>query len=264
MRRRTESEIMHNAQQKVYPDGSSVILVSDRRCFREPGWEADKPLERSEGRERVGEDIERSKRRARAAVTDLARCNDFAYFVTLTLDAARVDRYDIAASLRPMRVLLDNAVRRHGLRYILVPEHHKDGAIHFHGLINSGAWELVDSGTLRLPDRKQPRKPRSQKERARLLDDGAQIVYNIPDWKMGFSTAIELYGDRNAAIAYVCKYIGKEEQTIGGRWYYSGGKLHRPEKRYFDLEEYQDVVRGEQSFTIPRLGCRCWKIETEV
>lgn len=264
MRRRTESEIMHNAQQKVYPDGTSVILVSDRRCFREPGWESDKPLERSEGRERVGEDIERSKRRARAAVTDLARCNDFAYFVTLTLDAARVDRYDIAASLRPMRVLLDNAVRRHGLRYILVPEHHKDGAIHFHGLINSGAWELVDSGTLRLPDRKQPRKPMSKKERARLLDEGAQIVYNIPDWKLGFSTAIELYGDHRAAIAYVCKYIGKETQKIGGRWYYSGGKLRRPEKRYFDLEEFEGIVDGEQSFTIPRLGCRCWKIETEV
>lgn len=264
MVRRTESEIMHNAQQKVYPDGSSVILVSDRRCFREPGWESDKPLERSEGRERGGEDIERSKRRARASVTDLARCNDFAYFVTLTLDAARVDRYDIAASLRPMRVMLDNAVRRHGLRYILVPEHHKDGAIHFHGLINAGALELVDSGTLRLPDRKQPKKPRSKKERAQMLENGAQIVYNIPDWKLGFSTAIELYGDRNAAIAYVCKYIGKEAEKIGGRWYYSGGKLLRPEKRYFDLEDYAEIVDGEHSFTIPRLGCRCWKIETEV
>jgi len=48
-------------------------------------------------------------------------------------------------------------------------------------------------------------------------------------------------------VAYVCKYIGKQQgQRPMGRWYYSGGGLAEPEKTYVCLdyrataEEYQD------------------------
>lgn len=265
MEHRLQWEIMHNAMQKVYPDGTSTILVSNRSCFREPGWEPDKPLPASSV-PRLGkkkEDKERARRRARAALADLARCNDFVYFVTLTLDSSKVDRYDISQTLKPLRVWLDNAVRRDGLIYILVPEHHKDGAIHFHGLINESI-PLVDSGTISMPGCKQPKRPRSKKQRLEWIENGGHVVYNIPSYKLGFSTAIQLYGSYDAATSYVAKYVSKQQEKIGGRWYYSGGKLRRPEKRYIDVEDIQNIVDGEHSFTIPRLGCRCWKIETEV
>ena len=72
-------------------------------------------------------------RRAASKLRDIALCNDFRYFVTLTLDPAKIDRHDMDALVRVLNRWADNRVRRHGLRYVLVPERHKDGAIHLHG-----------------------------------------------------------------------------------------------------------------------------------
>lgn len=123
--------------------------------FREPGWEAagwaepeakPRPAAREAGKKSEGADMERSMRRARAKLRRLALANDFDYFVTLTLDPARIDRYDGAAITRALGRWADNMVRRHGLRYVLVPERHKDGAFHFHGFMAGPGLEAVDSG----------------------------------------------------------------------------------------------------------------------
>ena len=45
-----------------------------------------------------GEDRLRSMRRARSKLRRLALANDFQYFVTLTLDGSKIDRYDGAAN----------------------------------------------------------------------------------------------------------------------------------------------------------------------
>ena len=121
-----------------------------------------------------------------------------------------------------------------------MPERHKDGAIHFHGFFND-ALEAVDSGTVSLPGQKHPKKPRNAAQRAAWLAQGGHVVYNLPGWSLGFTTALELYGDYPAAVGYVCKYIGKELDPegqpvkLGGRWYYSGGPLGRPEVAYGDI-----------------------------
>ena len=238
MSSRSLSEITHNACVKWYPDGSTEITCSRYKLFRERGWEETRkrvssaPAEPSD----AGENARRAVRRARSRLRDYARSNEFTHFVTLTLAPDKVpDRHDLNGMVKLMRTWLDNHVRRHGLKYILVPEHHKDGAIHFHGLVND-ALPLVDSGTL--ANGGKPRRPRSEKQRAALLSEGWHVVYNMPSWKYGFSTAIELYGEREHAVAYVCKYIGKEMSgsggsrlpaKIGGRWYYSGGALRLPE-----------------------------------
>ena len=155
-------------------------------------------------------------------------CNAFSYFVTLTLDPSKIDRYDFPTVSHKLKTWLDNNVRRRGLVYILVPELHKDGAIHFHGFFND-ALPAVDSGTLcSVPGKKKPCRPRSQNQREEWLAAGAHVVFNLPRWSLGFSTAIELYGEYSAAVGYVCKYIGKGSKKIGGRWYLSGGALQRP------------------------------------
>lgn len=279
----------HNARLKRYPDGSGELLigaqafgggeVSKRRkdvdmgplesllaavetledreerlysAIERDGIEQGddvRPLSDNEAACRLAS-VQRSVRRAKKAVQDLARSNDWAWFVTLTLDPEKVDRYDPDEVLKHLRHWLGNNVRRRGLRYVLVPEHHKDGAIHFHGLFND-ALEAVDSGTMSVPGRKAPVKVRSAAHRQALEREGGHAVYNLPGWGWGFSTAIMLYGERDAAISYVCKYIGKEIGTdvrgvsrethittgkIGGRWYYSGGDLKRPTVEWFDVD----------------------------
>ena len=170
--------------------------------------------------------------------------------MTLTLDPAKVDRYDVSAITKKLRVWADNAVRRRGLKYILVPELHRDGAVHFHGFFND-ALEAVDSGTMTNGGR--PRRPRSCSERDRLEADGWHVVYNLPAWTLGFTTAIELYGEKRKAVAYVLKYISKAAATtgrIGGRWYYSGGELRRPVVTYGELTA-DDIVRLQDSWSVP-------------
>lgn len=282
--------IYHRSRQIHYPDGSVFIQASDHAIFREPGWCSAKQITRpdpnafmkklerenpegfmariedegyamessdwmSAEEKKKAESLERAQRRARNSVRDLALSNEFKYFVTLTLDPAKIDRYDMRQICNKMRVWCDNLVRRRGFRYILVPELHKDGAVHFHGFVND-VLTAVDSGTL--SNGGKPRRPRSKAERLQLIADGWHIVYNLPDWSLGFTTAIELYGERRQAVAYVLKYITKTAATsgkIGGRWYYSGGDLQRPTITYDDvdrvqLSEYSDSWTG----TIEKLG----------
>ena len=213
-----------------YPNGDYDIVCAAERSFAPAGWESafstDKPsvarpAKREKGKCSEGEDALRSMRRARAKLRRLALANSFDYFVTLTLDEKEVDRYDAKAIMSKVNRWLDNMVRRHSLRYILVPEQHKDGAWHFHGFFAGDGLNTVDSG---------------------VQWDG-RTVFNLPQWGFGFSTAQRLYGEYSAAVAYVCKYIGKQQgQRPMGRWYYSGGGLAEPVKEYATMD-YREVVQ---------------------
>lgn len=266
----SEYALYHNGRLKVYPDGGAEFLCADRSIFRESGFE----LCGSNGEEHTDKDkvasdaaasLERSKRRARSMVADLIRTNELDVFCTFTLDPTKIDRYDAAAAFKKLHNWLDNCVRRKGLQYVLVPEYHKDGAVHFHACINR-ALSLVDSGTIDRHDGCKPRKPRSKAERQAWLEAGGGVVYNVADWHLGFSTAIEMYGDRSAAISYVCKYISKSCGKIGGRWYYSGGDLRLPVVYTCDVN-YNAVAASLQqhrthggSWHIDALECNASKV----
>lgn len=279
-------EPLHNCRVKRYPDGSADIVAASapfgggeiRRLA--PDVEEGRPLPVSweeqnnprlrEARRRARQEgdydilervaiqddgtddealqarrrasLERAKRRARVAVRDLGLCNDFRYFVTLTLDQGKIDRYDPKEVVRHLNHWLDNNVRRRGLRYVLVPEHHKDGAIHFHGFFND-ALEAVDSGH---------------------KDKKGHTVYNLPGWGWGFSTAIALYGERAAAVAYCCKYIAKAQEKIGGRWYYSGGDLRKPDVEWCDVD-YASFSEGQETYTVEGVrGVQFCRTRTDV
>lgn len=266
----TLESVKHSAKAFIYPCGVMDILASTQPDFGPKGWEAaenySKPAkarlvadqqgdaaaaqQTKQQPQALAEDIERSMRRARAKVRRLALSNEFRYFVTLTLDPAKVDSHDGAAVVRKLNAWASNAVQRHGLKYILVPERHKKGGIHFHGFFNE-AFEAVDSGTIRVPWAKKPRKPKSAAERAEWLAAGGKVVYNLPGWALGFTTALELYGDYPAAVAYVCKYIGKDGTKPAGRWYYSGGDLAEPHAEYFEMSPAELVQEyGDRAIVI--------------
>lgn len=223
----------HNAKMYTYPDGSREILAAQMPIFPEPGAEPEPGAQkrgaaRVAGKKSEGEDRMRSARRARAKLRRLALTNDFQWFVTLTLDKSKVDRYDPKAIMKVMNRWLDNMVRRKGLRYILVPELHKDGAFHFHGFFAADGLEARDSGH---------------------VDKGGHPVYNLPQWPLGFSTAIRLYGDYHSAVGYVCKYVGKQDgERPMGRWYYSGGDLREPAEEVFDLD-FGQLAEMKEAYT---------------
>ena len=276
-----ERSIFHNARLKHYPDGSYEILIASRDVFRDPGWEDPKADEiRRDARDRAAverdlrdlgwlEDepteapkgpteanLQRAARRAAAKLRDLALCNDFRWFVTLTLDRERIDRYNVKEITRKLNQWLDNQVRRVGLRYVFVPERHKDGAIHFHGFVNDVPG-FVSSGTWKVPGHKKPIKPRSEAKRREWAEAGPESgyheVFNWERWPLGFTTAVRLYGDYHSAVSYVCKYIRKQTDggKIGGRWYYSGGELKTPDIVRYDADFDAAAAEAEYRFEVP-------------
>lgn len=229
---RSEIDAKHYARMKSYPNGGYEIMACSKNVFREDGWEdAGKFALPGESKKRdrcaaSAEDVERSLRRAASKVRDIALSNRFRWFVTLTLDQTKVDRYDMEAIMKRANVWLDNAVRRKGLAYVLVPERHKDGAVHFHGFMND-ALRASESGH---------------------TDSAGHMIFNLPEWKFGFTAAIELYGSYESAVGYVCKYVRKQAEKIGGRWYYSGGKLAKPEVSYPEVS-YRELEATGCAYT---------------
>ena len=216
-------DVKHYAKIYTYSCGIQDIVASSEPDFGAKGWEksgADaKRCSNEHKRERKsadpkGEDLERSMRRARGKLRRLALANDFRWFVTLTFNPEKVDSFDAAAVVKKLNAWCSNMVQRKGLRYILIPElHPTSGRIHFHGFF-SDCVDAVDSGH---------------------TDKQGHKIYNLPQWTLGFTTAIELYDDYSRAVGYVSKYIGKQDGKITGRWYYSGGDLREPEVTYAEI-----------------------------
>ncbi len=82
--------------------------------------------------------LEASISRTRAAIYELALCNDWEWFVTLTLNPEYHDRKDLQSYKKKLSTWIKNYNRLHetNIKYLLIPEQHADGeSWHMHGLI---------------------------------------------------------------------------------------------------------------------------------
>jgi hypothetical protein len=179
------------------------------------------------GEELKKEYVRRASRRAKVAALDLILCNpDLDMFATFTYSPEGNDRTSYDDVYKKLSVWCSNAVQRKGLKYVAVPEYHKDGeAIHFHMVVNHSAMKL-----------------RFARHNGQFIKhSNGSPVYNIEDWAHGFTTAVDINAkpeDRDAVAKYVFKYMGKQEgQKIGGRYFLHGGKLVRPVYRLAESPE---------------------------
>ncbi|NLZ55007.1 MAG: hypothetical protein GX892_18040, partial [Thermoanaerobacteraceae bacterium] len=83
--------------------------------------------------------LKESISRSRSTIFEYSMCNEFEYFVTLTLDKKKYDRYDLDAYIKDLGQYIRNLRRKYkaDIQYLLIPELHKDGAWHLHGLIKN-------------------------------------------------------------------------------------------------------------------------------
>lgn len=77
--------------------------------------------------------------RTRSLVRQYAACNDWDYFCTFTINPALFDSFDLSGFYKSFGQYIQNVNKRRKdsgrLLYMLIPEHHKSGAWHFHGLM---------------------------------------------------------------------------------------------------------------------------------
>ena len=244
LRRCREADISSNARLKLYPD-MSILQAANDNLFHESGWESVGNHARGYSVPKKGEAknpqraLESSMHRAKAAIRDIAMCNHFPYFFTGTLSPEVVDRKNVDAVYKKVSNFLRNSVYRKGFQYGIVPERHKDGAIHFHGLCDLGSMKIVRAVN-----------PHTNQE---LSTDHGHPIYNLVDWRLGFSTCIPIDENYQRTCNYITKYITKDTQKIFGKWYLSSRNIQkRPELILLDNIDYDSfVASNSDAFEIP-------------
>lgn len=77
--------------------------------------------------------------RARSKVKELVLCNPWDYWCTFTLDKSKFDRYNLKNYVKKLGDFIKNYNRYcdadDKVKYLLIPEMHKDGAWHMHGFL---------------------------------------------------------------------------------------------------------------------------------
>ncbi len=225
----SEMQILHNTKIKVYPDGSTNITYCKKPIFREAGYEArereepdgvvaeTKPYKEQDELEDSREQAEAEEKknsRDRSAemirlhrdkVRDIVLMNDFSHFLTITINPEQFDSFDVKLVRKKLQRWLKDQSNRKGLQYVLIPEYHKSGRIHAHALVND-VFNLVDSG---------------------LQTSSGKPIYNCPEWRYGFSTAIPLDENKLRVANYVTKYITKGSDKIFGKYFWSSKNIRR-------------------------------------
>ena len=175
--------------------GTRYKLTLYKHRSRRPGGGYRPPEIREDGR------LENNLSRARGRVFELAMCNPWEWFFTGTISAENWDRSDLDAWYKSLSQYVRN-LRRNGspCSYLLVPEQHKNGAWHIHGLLSGfpsdsfrafGADEYLPLALLR--------KIRSG------TDVREWVGYRL---RYGFCS-LEPIRNQNRAASYITKYITK-------------------------------------------------------
>ena len=144
---------------------------------------------------------------------------DFCYFFTGTFDPQKWDRNNFSL----LHKSLTRFLRRRGVKYILIPEPHKNGGIHFHGVFDSSVEPFLKQFDA------SKNLPRSIRQK---LNAGAS-VYNFPEYASMFGwVSVEKIRDFDAVANYVSKYILKAfdsgESRFSNHRFFASLGLNRP------------------------------------
>ena len=206
---------------KTYPDGSKKQYVYTELHISHAGENTEKisgfsvadpeKLTLQELEEK--REYERLKKtwQVKDKIKDYCLSNDFTFFWTLTFND---DRSNDEICFSKMQKWLKRMRAKYGkFNYIFIPERHKDGAIHFHGVTGGFKGEIVDSG---------------------VRHEGHK-VFNCADYEYGFTT-LSVIRDRKKCASYVTKYVTKDLMNTpvekGKKKYWSSRGLRLPVVTY--------------------------------
>lgn len=244
------TDVQYNAKIKNYKDGQQNIIYSKEPIFKPADWEYQKKcLKNGDGILSWLEEIEKKKnpnndprldslKRAKDNIFDIVINNDFDYFFTGTLDPKEIDSKDPKEVMKRVNKWLQNQTARYDLQYLLVSERHKNGGIHFHGVMR-GQTKIVSSGTRKYKGFKKPIKDETALRMGLDLSEGHE-VFNLPSWRFGFTTCIKCYGDKTAIAFYITKYLTKDCKKIFGSFYWHSRGLDKPVLSY-DNVNYEAI-----------------------
>lgn len=165
------------------------------------------------------EKLDVSRLRAQRVIVEIALCNHWDYFVTLTVSPDNFNRYDLSSIWVRLSQWFRDQRKQLGyenLSYMLVPEKHSDGAWHFHGFI-SGIPDFALS-------------PFVSGIHPQRLVDGDYLNWRDLSAKLGFCS-LDPVRDQVRSAFYCSKYFTKDRfrnvTEIGSHMYYVSRGLLR-------------------------------------
>lgn len=183
--------------------------------------------------EHFSHSAEVSLKRTKQKVYQYARSNDWDWFVTFTFSPDKVDRFSYDACVKLLSKWLNN-VRRDApdVRYIIVPEQHKSGAWHFHGLFAGLDDRLIGWTGKYVVKRKG-------KQFVRTKDK----IYRFNKYKFGWMTATRV-SDQQRVVSYMVKYLTKDmmQGMFGRKRYWASRNLDLPEVETLLVDEFDKMV----------------------
>ena len=172
------------------------------------GYEEEKNIlyiEDKSNRNKNDEKLDNNISRTKSKIFEYALCNDFEYFVTLTLDKSKIDREDINNYIKKLGQYIRDIRKSTGqkIQYLLIPEKHKDNKNwHMHGLIKG----LQD---LRRYDVSE-NIPKRMKDKILKYREDNLSLYEWPGYSKRFGfNCIEPIRNKDACSRYITKYISK-------------------------------------------------------
>ena len=153
--------------------------------------------------ERFSSSISRTK----SKVFELSACNEFTHFCTFTQDEKMRDRFDLKAFRKDFTMLIRNMNRNRSednkIKYLLIPEKHKKGGWHLHGLFMGLTDNDLRAFTL---SEKLPYHIRHSLQRGKTVYD-----WTAYRKRFGYFTCTKIENPE-ACSRYITKYISKDFQ----------------------------------------------------
>lgn len=207
---------------KYGASGYRLSVYRPRAPMRTFGGELGEPLKQKDEQDEKIEPLCRLQNnitRARSVVRELGLCNDWEYFATFTLDKAKYDRDNLPRWQRDFAQWIRDQRKRGGdYRYLLIPEQHKDGAWHMHGLLGGIPEDELSSFVAGIHPEKLVR--------------GKYLNWNRCFAKFGYCSLGRLR-DAQRAVTYVTKYVtkalGAGALAAGCHAFYASQGLERAE-----------------------------------
>ncbi len=195
--------------------GDHILKVTEVSYCRIEGLELATPRKFRSKNSVNDSKLDSNRARAISTVRELVLCNPWEYFCTLTVSPEHYDRHNLKAYQKDLSEFLHtynrSCAEAEKVKYLLIPEMHKDGAWHMHGFL---------SGI----------KP----------SDLYVNPYGYLGWKsyekrfgyISFSKIRDIDRTANYATKYISKDASKNVADLGAHLYYASKNLKRADLVY--------------------------------
>lgn len=206
----------------LYDYGIKKKLVTCKN-LRRKGFEVDtKPKPRGTASDHKEDS---NVARSRQSMYELAYCNPWELFVTMTLNPAQYDRTDLKGYHASLTQWFRNYGKKHGFKidFLIIPELHKDGkSWHVHGLLMGLPLDHLTPFTL---EQTLPYYVLNQLKKGKA-------IYNWLAYQEKFGYInVEAINNREHVAKYITKYITKDlsrsVSAVGAHMYYVSRGLQR-------------------------------------